>query len=75
MNEIKEQAYIFTFGSDSPMTGKAVRIKGSFEETRRKMFDAYGSHWAFQYSEEEWEKMEKDPDRTWKMERVVDLYE
>lgn len=34
--------------------GHYVKFYGTFDEARKKMFDKYGPHWAFQYSEAEW---------------------
>lgn len=48
--------WIFTFGSGQPNEGKYVVFHGTFGEARQKMFDLFGSRWAFQYSEEEWQK-------------------
>lgn len=30
-----------------------------------EMFKRYGSHWAFQYSEKQWNDMKNDPERRW----------
>lgn len=49
-----EQWWIFTFGCGQKYEGKYVRIRGTYEQARAKMFERYGSEWAFQYSEEEW---------------------
>ena len=48
--------YYFTFGVGQPHAGKFVKIRGTFEESRQKMFDKYGDRWAFQYSEVEWRR-------------------
>ena len=56
----KMEEWIFTFGSGHKLEGKCVRLAGTKEETRQKMMDKFGTHWAFQYSAEEWEKMKKD---------------
>ena len=51
--------WIFTFGYGQQHQGKYVKISGTFGEAREKMFKKYGPEWAFQYSEEEWEKWER----------------
>lgn len=60
--------WIFTFGVGHEFGGKYVRIYGTFETARDKMFEIYGKNWAFQYSEEDWERFEKDPNRKYEME-------
>ena len=35
-----------------------VKIYGTFDSTRNTMFERYGSEWAFQYNEKEWEDWE-----------------
>lgn len=68
--------WIFTFGSSREIhgdrAGKYVRIKGTFESAREEMFKRYGSKWAFQYSEEEWEEIKRDPNRFWEMETELE---
>lgn len=68
----KEQWWIFTFGMSKEVYGdnaeKYVKIYGTYSTARSKMFDEYGSKWAFQYSEEEWTEMTLDPNRYWDME-------
>ena len=45
--------WYFTFmQSQEELRNKFVCIEGTFEEARMKMFERYGSQWAFQYSEE-----------------------
>ena len=75
-NEVKTKCWYFTFGQSSDIYGdmanRAVKVyANSYGEARQKMFDYYGSHWGFQYSEEEWEKMKNDPSRYWPMEEVT----
>lgn len=50
----KEQWWVFTFGCGQKHEGKYVKIYGTHEDARNKMFDKYGSEWAFQYSMEQW---------------------
>ena len=55
--------WIFTFGTGQPHAGHYVRIYGTFDSAREKMFRKYGSAWGFQYSEEEWNNwMAEKPD-------------
>ena len=51
----EEKYYIFTFGVGQKHGGYYVKIKGTYEGARQKMFDRYGKEWAFQYSEEQWQ--------------------
>ena len=51
--------YIFTFGQGQEHAGKYVKIYGSYNDAREKMFDRYGEKWAFQYSAEEWKAWEE----------------
>ena len=53
-NVIPEQTWYFTFGCGQENAGKYVKIKGTYESARQKMFDRFGDKWAFQYSENEW---------------------
>jgi len=49
------QKWYFTFGSGQVNQGKYVVIEATSEDlARKKMFDRFGSEWAFQYSESEW---------------------
>ena len=52
--------WIFTFGYGQRHAGQYVKIFGTFGEARKKMFDLFGDKWAFQYSELEWKKWEKE---------------
>ena len=56
---MKEQWWIFTFGCGQKYCNKYVRIFGTFDSARAKMFEKYGEEWAFQYTEEEWADWEK----------------
>lgn len=67
--------WIFTFGSGQEHEGKYVRIKGTYMSARQKMVEKYGTHWAFQYSEEEWEKYRNNPLRMWNMETELETIE
>ena len=48
--------YIFTFGVGQKHAGYYVKASGTYGEARQKMVDKYGLDWAFQYTEEEWQK-------------------
>ena len=50
----EKQWWIFTFGYGQQHEGMYVKIYGTFESARRKMFERYGSEWAFQYNEKDW---------------------
>lgn len=65
--------WYFTFGCGQEYAGCCVKFYGTFSEARHQMCDRFGTHWAFQYSEEEWESMKNDPNRTWPMERELEL--
>lgn len=54
-----EQYWIFTFGSGQLYAGYYVKIRGTFDEARAKMFEKYGDEWCFQYSEKKWEEWER----------------
>ncbi len=56
----EKQWWTFTFGDGQQHEGMYVKIYGTFESARRKMFEKYGSKWAFQYNEKEWRDWEKD---------------
>lgn len=49
-----DQTWYFTFGYGQKNAGHFVKFSGTYSEARDKMFDAFGTEWAFQYSEEEW---------------------
>ena len=48
--------WVFTFGCGHKHAGHYIRIFGTFSEARTEMVDRYGRQWAFQYSEDEWER-------------------
>lgn len=54
----EKQWWIFTFGYGQQYEGMYVKIYGTFDSARRKMFERYGDEWAFQYSEKEWKDWE-----------------
>ena len=43
----EKQWWTFTFGDGQQHEGMYVEIYGTFESARRKMFERYGSEWAF----------------------------
>ena len=67
-----EEKWVFTFGSGQEHEGHYVIIFGSFNEAREKMIKRFGTQWAFQYSEQEWEEMKHDPNRCWPMEKPLE---
>ena len=69
---MKKEAWIFTFCGDQPNAGKFVKIYGSFNTARSKMFNKYGDKWGFQYSEKEWNDMKNNPNRKWDMETELE---
>lgn len=49
------QRWYFTFmEKQNLLKNKYVVIEGTYSEARQKMFNNFGSTFAFQYSEEEW---------------------
>ena len=50
MEELK--TYYFTFGQQHPLRDNWIEIQAVNADTARKrMFELFGAHWAFQYSE------------------------
>lgn len=54
----EKQWWTFTFRCGQQHEGMYVKIYGTFKSARRKMFERYGSKWAFQYNEKEWRDWE-----------------
>lgn len=54
IEENKCYTWYFTFGLGSKYPRKYVKIIGSYDYARKRMFDIFGSDWAFQYSEDAW---------------------
>jgi len=50
----KRQNWYFTFGSGQAHNGCYIRLFGTQEEARKRMFDAFEDKWSMQYSEEQW---------------------
>lgn len=71
----EKQWWIFTFGCGQQHAGMYVKIYGTRDEARKKMFDKYGREWGFQHSEEEWKSFENDPNRWWPMEKELEVIE
>lgn len=71
----KESWWIFTFGCGQKHAGRYVKIRGTFNQARKKMFEKYGEDWCFQYSEKKWEEMKADPNRCWPMETELEVIE
>lgn len=58
------EKYYFTFlMSDGPRRKCYHVEEGNYVEARNKMIQRYGTHWAFQYSEEEWNISKKQYER------------
>lgn len=51
----KPKWWYMTFGCGQKYAGYYVKIYGTYNQARKKMFDKYGKEWSFQYSEKEWE--------------------
>ena len=48
------EKWIFTFGLDNKLFGKNyVVFTGTYHDARYEMENAFGDHWAFQYTEDE----------------------
>ena len=45
----RERDWFFTFGMDHEHANRYVKIHGTFMSTRTRMFELFGSAWAFQY--------------------------
>ena len=56
----KKQNWYFTFGSGQVHDGCYTVFSGTREETRDRMFDAFGQKWSMQYSEEQWNNPSED---------------
>jgi len=51
-----EKYYIFTFGIGQLMKNYAIKIFGTYDDTREKMIEQFGKKWCGQYSIEEFER-------------------
>jgi len=64
--------FYFTFGSGQKFGGYCQPIVAeSWVVAREIMFDNFGADWAFQYSEEEWIRIQNDKNRRWEIEREL----
>ena len=52
----RSQWWVFTFGCGHLNGGHYVRIFGTLEGTRAEMMRRYGTEWAFQYSQRQWDE-------------------
>lgn len=50
------ECWVFTFGVGQLMANYAIMLHGTYEDTRERMFEQFGTHWCGQYSVEEFEK-------------------
>ena len=74
MLNLEKDSWIFTFGHGQQYAGKCVRVYAdSYGDARAKMVEKYGTHWAFQYSNDEWEEIKNDPKRYWDMEEEFEV--
>ena len=48
------ETYYFTFCFGQPQAGCFVKLTGTYNEARSKMFLLYGDKWGFQYDEAGW---------------------
>lgn len=58
MNHNEKQWWIFTFGYGQKHEGHYVKIYGTFDDARQKMFDRFGKDWSFQYTLQDWQDWE-----------------
>lgn len=66
------EKWLFTFGGNHHLEGKCQPVYAeSYGEARKIMIETYGTTWAFQYSEKEWEGNKNDKSRQWPMEKEL----
>ncbi|HUX47005.1 MAG TPA: hypothetical protein VMV58_03255 [Desulfosporosinus sp.] len=53
MMEETAQDWYFTFGSGRTHAGRYVVLHGTFDETRKRMFELFGEKWCMQYKNAE----------------------
>jgi len=53
MQDELAQDWFFTFGCCSYHHANYIKIYGTYEEARDRMFELFGRHWAFQYASAE----------------------
>jgi hypothetical protein len=56
----KRQKWYFTFGSGQAHSGCYISFFGTQDETRKKMFNAFGKKWSMQYNEDQWNTPSKE---------------
>jgi len=67
------EKFIFTFGGNHSLRGKCQPIFAKdYSEARNKMVEIHGVRWAFQYTNEDWEKIKNDKNRFWPMETELE---
>ena len=52
----RQQWWIFTIGYGLPHQNTYVKIKGTYDSAREKMFERYGNKWSNQYSLKSWDE-------------------
>lgn len=55
---MKKEKWFFTFDTGQDNYGYYVVIEGDYSEARDKMREKFGIKWGFQYSEEQWKRLE-----------------
>lgn len=71
---MSNETWVFTFGCGQRHAGHFVRLSGTHDEAREKMFRLFGEEWCWQYSEEQWaECLKRAKDRGIAPERELHL--
>lgn len=55
-----EQKWYFTFCCDDKKSNNFVSFFGTYSEAREEMIRRFGMHWAFQYSEKDFEGQKEE---------------
>lgn len=73
---LKQECFIFTFGSNHRHPGRCqVIFAMDYDSARECMFEHYGDKWCFQYTYREWMRMAKREDRMFPLEtRLPTVY-
>ena len=58
--KMKKPTWYFTFGTGQKHAGKYVKIVGTAQEAREKMFEVFGRNWSWQYSQKQWDNPKKE---------------
>lgn len=67
------EKWIFTFGGNHALEGKCQPVYAeNYSRARETMAEVYGSNWAFQYSEKDWEEFKNDKTRMWPLEKELE---